>query len=134
VWHAVNKYWPSNMLFYRDGVSESQFSQCQNDEILTIKKANSDLCSKDLNLTFVICGKRHHTHFYATNEKDTYREIITIDRQKHENVFNDNGNLAPCLLVTGISTNPNHLTSFYNPIARSRVPHTRHNTTFSKTA
>jgi hypothetical protein len=104
-WNYVNDKWPSNMLFYRDGVSESQFKECQDKEIPMIKEAHFKLCKKDLNLTFVICGKRHHTRFYATAEKDTYRENpLNVGGSKRQNEVN--GNLKPGLLVTSIVTKP----------------------------
>jgi len=93
------------MLFFRDGISESQFDDCKRNEIETIKKAYTDLCDKrKVRLTFVICGKRHHTRFYATNEGQSYRSTFDIDNVRHEKEIN--GNLKPGLLVTKVVTNP----------------------------
>lgn len=62
---------PTNMLFYRDGISESQFPQCDDYEIGEIRKAyeHTGGDEEDLELTFLVVGKRHHTRFYATDEK-----------------------------------------------------------------
>jgi eukaryotic translation initiation factor 2C len=87
------------MLFYRDGISESQFKQCIEDEISTIKDAYRTMCKQEVNLTFVICGKRHHTRFYAVEKSQTY-PLKTSDPTKL------NGNLKPGLLVTKVVTNP----------------------------
>lgn len=38
-----NNRWPANMLFYRDGCSESQFRECIDHEIKVIKDAYKDL-------------------------------------------------------------------------------------------
>lgn len=92
------------MFFYRDGISESQFAACKKTEIAAIKKAYKQLTKKDLKLTFVICGKRHNTRFYAANEGDTYQENLTIDNTRYNNTAN--GNARPGLLVTKVLTNP----------------------------
>ena len=72
---------PTSVLFYRDGVSESQYDAIQTMEMPQLEKAFK-LASAYLNpekpaepkfkLTFVIVGKRHNTRFYAVNEKDTF--------------------------------------------------------------
>jgi eukaryotic translation initiation factor 2C len=52
---------PTRILFFRDGVAESQFDEVCRREISAIKIACNKL-KKDYNpaLTYVICGKRHH--------------------------------------------------------------------------
>ncbi|KAF2643883.1 stem cell self-renewal protein Piwi [Massarina eburnea CBS 473.64] len=92
----------TSMLFYRDGVSESQFQACLDHEIPAIKAAFKKVfpeASKELNLTFVIVGKRHHTRFYATSSATSY---VTRDNKKGNYI---NGNLKPGLLVQKIVTN-----------------------------
>ena len=67
---------PANILFYRDGVSESQFAAVKNDELVKIRNA----CTKfgkqkgftieyKPNITLIVCGKRHHTRFYPLQVK-----------------------------------------------------------------
>ncbi|KAH7380265.1 Piwi domain-containing protein [Phaeosphaeria sp. MPI-PUGE-AT-0046c] len=97
-----NGAWPENMLFYRDGVSESQFAACKAKEIPAIKDAYKKLTKRDLKLTFVICGKRHNTRFYAMKKEDTYGEKFKIDGDFKEM---SNGNLKPGLIVTDVITN-----------------------------
>jgi len=62
---------PSRILFYRDGVSEGQFSQVVNIEVPRIRAA----CVKAgivpaPKLTVVVVGKRHHNRFFPANQKD----------------------------------------------------------------
>jgi len=108
---------PTDILFYRDGVSESQFDKCSNDEITQIENAYDDVAKElgldmskgkgkgkgpvttPFNLTFVVVGKRHNTRFYAKNVKSTYVA-------KKKGVEFVNGNLKPGLLVDSVVTNP----------------------------
>ncbi|XP_050538341.1 protein argonaute-2-like isoform X4 [Daktulosphaira vitifoliae] len=62
---------PNKILFFRDGVSEGQFMQVLNDELMAIRRA----CMR-LNpnykpaITFVVVQKRHHTRFFPKNKLD----------------------------------------------------------------
>ena len=62
---------PTNILFYRDGVSESQFPELKRTELRDIR----DGCRKaggvkyDPKLTFIVCTKRHHARFFARHNK-----------------------------------------------------------------
>ena len=99
-WMNANKQrLPARILFYRDGVSESQFQDCINCEIPRIKKAHENLGGKDLKMTFVICGKRHHTRFYATNNQQTTNYFEKGSKGL-------SGNPRPGLLVDSVITNP----------------------------
>ncbi|XP_047326171.1 protein argonaute MEL1-like [Impatiens glandulifera] len=64
-------YKPSRIIFYRDGVSEGQFSQVLLFEIDAIRKA---CCSLEENylprITFVVVQKRHHTRLFPMNHDD----------------------------------------------------------------
>lgn len=99
-WRQAHKpaAWPTHMLFYRDGISESQFKQCIDEEISTIKDTYRSMCKQEVRLTFVVCGNRHHTRFYVTKESQTYPLTANDDSL--------NGNFKPELLVTEIVTNP----------------------------
>ncbi|PKC13872.1 Piwi-domain-containing protein [Rhizophagus irregularis] len=62
---------PDRILFYRDGVSESQFSVVLKDEIKAIKEACRSLDEKyKPTITFVVVQKRHHTRFFPINARD----------------------------------------------------------------
>ncbi|CAG8475064.1 Piwi domain-containing protein [Rhizophagus irregularis DAOM 181602=DAOM 197198] len=62
---------PERILFYRDGVSEGQFSIVLKDETKSIKEACRSLDEKyKPTITFVVVQKRHHTRFFPTNARD----------------------------------------------------------------
>ncbi|KAF1983195.1 stem cell self-renewal protein Piwi [Aulographum hederae CBS 113979] len=67
---AVNKKLPSKILFYRDGVADSQYVAVRTLEIPQIRKAwervqaEKQLKTPPLQITAVVVGKRHHTRFY----------------------------------------------------------------------
>ncbi|KAF6147489.1 hypothetical protein GIB67_021315 [Kingdonia uniflora] len=62
---------PSRIIFYRDGVSEGQFSQVLLYEVDAIYKASFACQSIEPNylprLTFVVVQKRHHTRLFAAD-------------------------------------------------------------------
>jgi len=60
---------PQRLIFFRDGVSESQFDQVLKNELPQIRKACQKL-SIDANITLIICQKRHH-HRFNTSGDDT---------------------------------------------------------------
>jgi len=77
---------PKHILFYRDGVSESQYGMVRFEEMPQIKQAcqqtlahlkevkNSGIKQSDTwnpHLTLVVVTKRHHARFYKTNDADT---------------------------------------------------------------
>lgn len=104
-WQSKNGgHLPKNIIFYRDGVSESQFQMCKDNEIPAIKKAYQNLCrnTSDLSsfkLTFAVVGKRHNTRFYATEKKD-------MVQLTHEDARKINSNLKPGLYVDKYITDP----------------------------
>lgn len=76
-WQTHNHRLPENILFYRDGVSDTQFDALRSVELPQIEAACAAISSKvseDRNpfgkapykpkLTFVVVSKRHHTRFY----------------------------------------------------------------------
>ncbi|TGO18599.1 hypothetical protein BPAE_0378g00050 [Botrytis paeoniae] len=102
-YYAVNEVLPEHILFYRDGISESQYGMIVIDEIPRIKAGckvagarngkGRNWCPK---ITLLVVGKRHHTRFFpklAKNEK-----------------FNNN--LSSGLLIDSGVVTPNHF-SFY---------------------
>jgi eukaryotic translation initiation factor 2C len=130
-WKSNNKKLPETILWYRDGVSESQFTTISEHEIPEIEHAYSDLGGdvKKLKVTFIVVGKRHHTRFYAKNEEDTYKNGDTF-----------NGNLKPGLLVTDVVTAPDPTNFFLQShcaikgTARSAHYYILHNTTTISTS
>ncbi|PKA59859.1 Protein argonaute 7 [Apostasia shenzhenica] len=64
---------PSKIIFFRDGVSETQFHKVMKHELQAIKKACSKLPSGNFKpaITFAVVQKRHHTRLFL-NEKDQF--------------------------------------------------------------
>lgn len=105
---------PGSMLFYRDGVSESQFDTVRAQEIVMLQQAfymadghirreNGEPQRKEkvpFRLTFVVVGKRHNIRFFPKpgNEKD------------HINLTNRN--VKPGLVVDQVITHP-YIMDFY---------------------
>jgi eukaryotic translation initiation factor 2C len=65
---------PQRILFLRDGVSEGQFKLVMGAELQAIMAACADI-EEDYRptISFVVCQKRHHTRFFASNERDEDR-------------------------------------------------------------
>jgi hypothetical protein len=65
---------PRRILFLRDGVSEGQFKLVMAAELKAIMNACSEL-EKGYRptISFIVCQKRHHTRFFASNERDEDR-------------------------------------------------------------
>ncbi|KAJ3894462.1 argonaute-like protein [Lentinula edodes] len=65
---------PARILVYRDGVSEGQFKTVVDEEMPAIQAACSKFSKANAQynpkLSIVICGKRHHTRFYPTDERN----------------------------------------------------------------
>ena len=74
-WRKANPKPPENIIIYRDGVSEGQFSQVLNVELPMIREA----CQKSYNagsapkITLIISVKRHQTRFYPTQVREAFR-------------------------------------------------------------
>ncbi|KAG6860411.1 hypothetical protein C0995_011482 [Termitomyces sp. Mi166 len=67
-----NQTLPRRILVYRDGVSEGQFQIVVDEELPAIRKACTQFDKPKAlyrpKITIVICGKRHHTRFFPTEE------------------------------------------------------------------
>lgn len=81
LWRQPGKHaaYPENILVYRDGVSEGQYSIVLDEELPQLREACKELypapdTKKGLpRITLVIVGKRHNTRFYVTKEADADR-------------------------------------------------------------
>lgn len=75
LWQARNAGGlPKKVIVYRDGVSESQYKTVLNDEYPQFVEAFKELYGapgKYPKISIIVVGKRHHTRFYPTTEKDT---------------------------------------------------------------
>ncbi|KAI0005035.1 argonaute-like protein [Russula compacta] len=65
---AMGKF-PKRILFYRDGVSEGEFSTVLEDELPLIRGACAKLGIKPT-ITLIIVGKRHHVRFFPRSENE----------------------------------------------------------------
>ncbi|XP_075233005.1 protein argonaute-2-like isoform X4 [Lycorma delicatula] len=62
---------PEKIFFYRDGVSEGQFSQVLGSELQAIRRACKGLEEGyEPKITFLVVQKRHHTRFFPTRRED----------------------------------------------------------------
>ncbi|TKA83346.1 hypothetical protein B0A55_00607 [Friedmanniomyces simplex] len=100
------KQLPKRMIFYRDGVGEDQFDMSTSGEIgrvregfnqarSALKNLGFPIHSAELDLTFIVVGKRHHTRFFCTKENQSKREKTRW-----------NGNVLPGLIVDSVITRP----------------------------
>jgi eukaryotic translation initiation factor 2C len=58
------KSYPKNILYFRDGVSESQYSQVRENEVNKINEVFTELKADSPRIMAITCTKRHHTRFY----------------------------------------------------------------------
>ncbi|KAL3619183.1 hypothetical protein CASFOL_036753 [Castilleja foliolosa] len=67
----MDKALPKKIIFYRDGVGETQFEQVLLEEVEAIRKACKALDSNyNPGITFLVVQKRHHTRLFAGNHDD----------------------------------------------------------------
>ncbi|KAJ8673621.1 hypothetical protein QAD02_004883 [Eretmocerus hayati] len=66
---ATGKH-PSQIVFFRDGVSEGQFGQVMHHELNAIRQACAR-CKIKIPITFLVVQKRHHIRFFPTHENDS---------------------------------------------------------------
>jgi eukaryotic translation initiation factor 2C len=67
---------PENIIVYRDGVSEGQYSIVIDKELPALRGACRELYAANASppkITVIIVSKRHHTRFYVTNTNDMDR-------------------------------------------------------------
>ncbi|XP_071942451.1 protein argonaute-2-like isoform X2 [Antedon mediterranea] len=62
---------PKKIIMYRDGVSEGQFQQVLDSELMAIRRACSSLHSEyKPGITFLTVQKRHHTRLFCVDRRD----------------------------------------------------------------
>ncbi|KAI8802950.1 Piwi domain-containing protein [Cladochytrium replicatum] len=88
---------PHRMVFYRDGVSDSQFAVVHREEVTAIRKACESLePGYRPAITFVVVQKRHHARFFPMRREDADRS----------------GNVLPGTVVDSGCTHPSEF-DFY---------------------
>jgi eukaryotic translation initiation factor 2C len=79
MWQKHNNDLPENILIYRDGVSEGQYQLLLDQELPLVRKACKQLYPGTATkqglpkISIIVCGKRHHTRLYPTQEGDADR-------------------------------------------------------------
>ncbi|KAE8147341.1 ribonuclease H-like domain-containing protein [Aspergillus avenaceus] len=107
LWKTKGKhaFYPKNILVYRDGISEGQYSKCLTEELPLMQKACREIYPKDMqakglpHFCIIIVSKRHHTRFYATDS----------------NMADRNGNTLPGTIVDRGVTDPHCFSFFLQP-------------------
>uniref|UniRef100_A0A8C6PPB5 Argonaute RISC catalytic component 2 n=1 Tax=Nothobranchius furzeri TaxID=105023 RepID=A0A8C6PPB5_NOTFU len=69
--YKSTRFKPTRIIYYRDGISEGQFSQVLQHELLAIREACIKL-EKDYQpgITFVVVQKRHHTRLFCVDRNE----------------------------------------------------------------
>ncbi|TPX38294.1 hypothetical protein SmJEL517_g00096 [Synchytrium microbalum] len=69
--HA-GKIKPTRVIYYRDGVSEGQFSEVLGQELNAIRTACTSIeQGYQMKITYVVVQKRHHTRFFPVESRDS---------------------------------------------------------------
>ena len=73
-----NKKYPENILVYRDGVSEGQYEQVLDEELVKMQKESRKLyatAGQTLpRFTLIIVAKRHHTRFFPKDQNPSFTD------------------------------------------------------------
>ncbi|KAG5530005.1 hypothetical protein RHGRI_030390 [Rhododendron griersonianum] len=74
----INNCLPKHIIFYRDGVGESQFGVVKSQEVEGIRTACSSLYKEEdiPRLTFLVVQKRHNTRFFAVSPKTKNGNVL----------------------------------------------------------
>ncbi|XP_023732389.1 protein argonaute 7 [Lactuca sativa] len=107
---------PKRLIFFRDGVSETQFHKVLRDELQAIRDGCSRFTGYNPPITFVVVQKRHHTRLFpAESGGGTSR-----------NLFSDE-NVPPGTVVDSVITHPKefdfYLCSHWGVKGTSRPTH-----------
>ncbi|AEC08055.1 Argonaute family protein [Arabidopsis thaliana] len=93
---------PQRIIFYRDGVSEGQFSQVLLHEMTAIRKACNSLQENYVpRVTFVIVQKRHHTRLFP-------------EQHGNRDMTDKSGNIQPGTVVDTKICHPNEFDFYLN--------------------
>lgn len=87
----VNQSLPNHILFYRDGVSESQYGMVYQEELRQIKQAVTNIAvlrkvEFQPKITLLVVGKRHHTRFFPKKSPVKDKPIRAGDRESDYNI------------------------------------------------
>lgn len=109
---ARNKKQPKHILYYRDGVSESQYAKVREYELQQIRKGYMSACNASTApaVTFIIVGNRHNTRFYPESKKDVFIKVQKGYDGKPDIELPEK-NVQPGLVVDSAITQPKN--NFY---------------------
>ncbi|GAB6018873.1 argonaute 1 [Chamberlinius hualienensis] len=69
--YKSTRFKPNRIIFYRDGVSEGQFSAVLQHELLAVREACMKLeADYKPGITFIVVQKRHHTRLFCADKKE----------------------------------------------------------------
>ncbi|BAT99070.1 hypothetical protein LR48_Vigan06g121800 [Vigna angularis] len=107
---------PSRIIFFRDGVSETQFYKVLEDELQSIRCACTRFPGYKTSITFAVVQKRHHTRLFP----------LETDQSSTQNHFLYE-NIPPGTVVDSVITHPNefdfYLCSHWGVKGTSRPTH-----------
>ncbi|XP_051145595.1 protein argonaute 7 [Andrographis paniculata] len=66
---------PKRIIFFRDGVSETQFYKVLQEELQAIRRACSRHTGYEPPITFMVVQKRHHTRLFPLFDRDSYSQF-----------------------------------------------------------
>lgn len=114
-YHELNKL-PQRIIFFRDGVSETQFYKVLQEELQSIREACSRFPGYSPPITFVVVQKRHHTRLFPYDN----------DPSSAHNQSSDE-NIPPGTVVDTVITHPRefdfYLCSHWGVKGTSRPTH-----------
>ncbi|OAL44588.1 Piwi-domain-containing protein [Pyrenochaeta sp. DS3sAY3a] len=95
-WSSAHKNaLPSHIVYYRDGVSDSQYFQVKENELPQIRKAFAEVAANmpgrsvpKMDLTAIVVAKRHHMRFFST-EQGNCRPGTLVDKCVTSPYFQD---------------------------------------------
>ncbi|KAF2838402.1 hypothetical protein M501DRAFT_879191 [Patellaria atrata CBS 101060] len=108
----LNNKWPKSVIYYRDGVSESQYTAVREVEVSKIRPAAERVWKKHhtqakcprVEIAAIVATKRHHVRFYPIVNDNQKKPIIANSR--HQPAWGKQRNCPPGTLVKSASHHP----------------------------
>ncbi|CAF2535436.1 unnamed protein product [Rotaria sp. Silwood2] len=110
-YRQVNRFLPSKIVFYRDGVDDGQFKTIHNYEIPAIRQAFNDIYGhpkEHPSLTFIVVKKRHNTRFFTYNQNPVQQNNRNSSRSKKIPKETDNMSIGAVIDTTIVQPNENN--------------------------
>ncbi|VDN20371.1 unnamed protein product [Gongylonema pulchrum] len=115
---------PQHIVVLRDGVSDTEFLDVMNEELLYLKSAAHQLAHDyKPTVSYAVIQKRHHTRFMSENDRAGRRQ----EKRFHKDTSNNDKNVPPGTVVdravTSCSTFDFYLCSHYGALGTSKPAH-----------